>query len=88
MNLTSVAMGQTFAAIESTPKIWDIAAAWLLLEELNCSIEWLDRDPLNLVSCQNLSDVNFPLIACRSIEKIEILRPWGNLLLEEKLHHK
>ena len=30
LNLTSVAMGQTFGAIESTPKIWDIAAAWLL----------------------------------------------------------
>jgi len=83
LNLTSVAMGQTFGAIESTPKIWDIAAAWLLLEELNCSIEWLETNPLNLVSGQNMSDVNFPLIACRSIEKIDILRPWGNLLLEK-----
>ena len=83
LNLTSVAMGQTFGAIEATPKIWDIAAAWLLLEELNCSIEWLETNPLNLVSGQNLSDVNFPLIACRSIEKIKILKPWGNLLLKE-----
>ena len=83
LNLTSVAIGQTFGAIESTPKIWDIAAAWLLLEELNCSIEWLKTDPLNLVSGEDLSDVNFPLIACRSIEKVEILKPWGNLLLEK-----
>ena len=83
LNLTSVAMGQTFGAIESTPKIWDIAAAWLLLEELNCSIEWLETDPLNLISGQNLSDINFPLIACRSKRKIEILKPWGNLLLEK-----
>jgi len=30
-----------------------------------------------------LSNVNFPLIACKSIEKIEILKPWGNLLLEK-----
>ena len=83
LNLISVAMGQTFGAIESTPKIWDIAAAWLLLEELNCSIKWLETDPSKLVSGQNLSDVNFPLIACRSIEKIEILKPWANLLLEK-----
>ena len=83
LNLTSVAMGQTFGAIESTPKIWDIAAAWLLLEELNCSIEWLETDPVNLVAGDNLSDVNFPLIACKSIEKIRILKPWGNLLLEK-----
>jgi len=83
LNLTSVAMGQTFGAIESTPKIWDIAAAWLLLEELDCSINWLKRNPLNLVSGENLSDVNFPLIAGRSKEKIKILQPWGNLLLEK-----
>ena len=83
LNLTSVAMGQTFGAIESTPKIWDIAAAWLLLEELNCFIDWLETNPLNLVSGQNLSDVNFPLIASRSLEKFKILKPWGNLLLEK-----
>jgi len=82
LNLTSVAMGQTYGAIESTPKIWDIAAAWLLLKELNCQIEWLETDPSNLVSGQDLSEVNFPLIAGRSIEKIEILKPWGNLLIE------
>ena len=83
LNLTSVAMGQTFGAIESTPKIWDIAAAWLLLEELNCSIDWLETDPLNLVSGQDLSEVNFQLIDGRTIEKIKVLRPWGNLLLEQ-----
>ena len=83
LNLTSVAMGQTFGAIESTPKIWDIAAAWLLLEELNCSIDWLETDPLNLVSGQDLSEVNFPLIAGRTIEQIKVLRAWGNLLLEK-----
>ena len=83
LNLTSVAMGQTFGAIESTPKIWDIAAAWLLLEELNCSIEWLEMNPSNLISGKDLQDINFPLIAARTREKIKILRPWGNLLLEE-----
>ena len=82
LNLTSVAMGQTFGAIESTPKIWDIAAAWLILEELNCSIEWLEMNPLHLIAEQDLKDTNFPLIAARSKEKITVLRPWGNLLLE------
>ena len=24
-----------------------------------------------------------PLIACKSLEKVEILKPWGNLLLEK-----
>ena len=82
LNLTSVAMGQTFGAIESTPKIWDIAAAWLLLEELNCSIEWLEINPMHLTAKQDLQDTNFPLIASRTKEKMKVLRPWGNLLLE------
>ena len=75
-------MGQTFGAIESTPKIWDIAAAWLFLEELNCSIEWLETNPSYLMSGQDLKDINFPLIAARSSEKIKVLKPWGNLLLK------
>ena len=83
LNLTSVAMGQTFGAIESTPKIWDIAAAWLLLEELDCSIEWLGMDPSYLISGQDLKNTNFPLIAARTNEKIQVLKPWGNLLLEK-----
>ena len=83
LNLTSVAMGQTFGAIESTPKIWDIAAAWLLLEELDCYINWLGTNPLNLAAGQDLSNVNFPLIASSSIKKLDVLKPWGNLLLDQ-----
>ena len=83
LNLTSVAMGQTFGAIESTPKIWDIAAAWLLLEELNCSIEWLEINPTHLAAEQDLQDTNFPLIATKTKEKMKILRPWGKLLVEK-----
>ena len=83
LNLTSVAIGQTFGAIESTPKIWDIAAAWLLLEELNCYINWLDLNPLNLRAGQDLSEINFPLIAGRTQKKIDILKPWGDLLLKK-----
>ena len=83
LNLISVAMGQTFGAIESTPKIWDIAAAWLLLEELNCSIEWLEMNPMHLTAEQDLKDTNFPLIAAWTKDKIKILKPWGDLLLEK-----
>ncbi len=82
LNLTSVAMGQTFGAIESTPKIWDIAAAWLILEELNCKINWLETNPLNLQPGMDLEKINFPLIAGRTQKNIEELRPWGNLLVE------
>ena len=80
LNLTSVAMGQTFGAIESTPKIWDIAAAWLILEELDCKIDWLKTNPLNLKAGMDLEKVNFPLIAGRTQKNVDALKPWGNLL--------
>ena len=83
LNLTSVAMGQTFGAIESTPKIWDIAAAWLILEELNCHIDWLELNPINLKSGMDLTNVNFPLIAGRTQKNIQDLKPWGNLLIQK-----
>ncbi len=81
LNLTSVAMGQTFGAIESTPKIWDIAAAWLILEELNCVIDWLEINPANLSSGIDLTNVNFPLIAGRTKNNIKDLKAWGDLLI-------
>ena len=83
LNLTSVAMGQTFGAIESTPKIWDIAAAWLILEELNCKVDWLGTNPINLNAGMDLTNINFPLIAGRTEQNIQKLKPWGNLLLKK-----
>ena len=48
LNMIVVAIGQTVAALEATPKIWDLASAWLILSELECSIKWLDLDPSDL----------------------------------------
>ena len=39
-------------------------------------------NPLHLDPGKDLTDINFPLIAARTEEKIEVLRPWGNLLLD------
>ncbi len=81
LNMTSVATGQTFGALESTPKIWDIAAAWLILLERGCYINWLDIDPNNLKGGEDLSSVNFPLIAASSKYNLERLVPWGEILM-------
>ncbi len=82
LNMTSVALGQTFGAIEATPKIWDLAAAWLILQELQCSIKWLANEPHKVKIGSDLSSVNFPLIAAVSEKYLEKLMPWGNILIE------
>ncbi len=81
LNMTSVANGQTFGAIESTPKIWDIAAACLILSELNCIINWLDKDLSSIKKGDDLAYVNFPLITTNSQSNLEKLLPWGELLM-------
>ena len=83
LNMTSVALGQTFGALEATPKIWDLAAAWLILKELDCSIKWLHTNPINLKLGEDLSLVNFPLIAAISQDDLERLIPWGETLMEK-----
>tara|TARA_Y100001968_G_scaffold331174_1_gene385000 strand:+ start:1091 stop:1909 length:819 start_codon:yes stop_codon:yes gene_type:complete len=83
LNMTSVALGQTIGAIEATPKIWDLAAAWLILKELDCYIKWLALDPCLINAGQDLSSVNFPLLTASSQETINSLQPWANVLINK-----
>ena len=81
LNMTSVALGQTIGALEATPKIWDIAAAWLILSELDCLIEWLNINPREIKPGEELSDRNFPLIAASEKKDLNAIIPWGNILM-------
>ena len=83
LNMTSVAIGQTIAALEATPKIWDIAAAWLILEELNCLINWLETNPQDILSGTDLTSVNFPLLTASSEDHMNKMLPWANALIED-----
>ena len=82
LNLVSVAMGQTVGALEATPRIWDLAAAWLVLEELDCPIRWLGADPARLKPGQDLSQAPFPMLAAASLSQLKRLLPWGEALSE------
>jgi myo-inositol-1(or 4)-monophosphatase len=82
LNLVSVAMGQTVGALEATPRIWDLAAAWLVLEELDCPICWLGADPSRLEPGQDLSQAPFPMLAAASLPQLNRLLPWGEALSE------
>ena len=82
LNMIGVAIGQTIAALEATPKIWDLASAWLILSELNCSIKWLDLDPSNLKSGQDLTSTSFPILTASSLRELEQLSPWAELLID------
>jgi myo-inositol-1(or 4)-monophosphatase len=82
LNLVSVAMGQTVAALEATPKIWDLAAAWLVLSELGCSVQWLQTSPASIEPGRDLAQVDFPVLAADQLATLERFRPWGEALLQ------
>lgn len=87
LNLVSVAMGQTMAALEATPKIWDLAAAWLVLEELGCPMRWLGESPQGLEAGTDLGQSNFPVLAADRQESLERFLPWAQALETEKAAH-
>ena len=82
LNMTSVAIGQTKAALEATPKIWDLAAAWLVLSELACPIKWLTLDPSHIKAGEDLSSVDFPVLVATSQEELNKLLPWAKELTD------
>lgn len=81
LNLVSVAMGQTVAALEATPKIWDLAAAWLVLQELDCPLRWLLRDPGRIPAGTDLSSTDFPVLAADRAETFDRFAPWAEALV-------
>ena len=80
LNLVSVALGQTVAALEATPKIWDLAAAWLVLRELDCPLVWLKQAPEAMDPGLDLSDTAFPVLVARNQETLDRFRPWAEAL--------
>lgn len=80
LNLVSVAMGQTVAALEATPKIWDLAAAWLVLNELDCPMRWLQLSPEVMEVGSDLAKTDFPLLVARNQDTLERFLPWAEAL--------
>jgi myo-inositol-1(or 4)-monophosphatase len=80
LNLVSVATGQTVAALEATPKIWDLAAAWLVLQELSCPIRWLQGDPAQIQPGRDLTSIGFPVLAADVEATLERFLPWAEVL--------
>lgn len=64
-----VARGQALFSIVPEPKVWDLAAAWLLIGEAGGVIDTLDGSvPFPLKGAENYSRPHFPLLAAASPE--------------------
>ena len=70
--MCSIARGRSLAGMESESRIWDLAAAWLLVEEAGGSVRTLDGStPFPLMRGHDYSGTSFPLIAAANPELLE-----------------
>ncbi len=67
--LTSVARGSSILAFESTPKVWDLSGAWLVLQEAGGKIGPLTGPaPFPLIPGQDYANFSYPTLAAPTLE--------------------
>jgi myo-inositol-1(or 4)-monophosphatase len=74
-NLCALTRGVSILAFEATPKIWDLAGGWLLVQEAGGIIEPLEGpSPFPLQDGADFRKINFPVLAAADRKRIEIGR--------------
>lgn len=75
-NLLTVAAGATLGAVEATPKIWDIAAVWPIVQAAGAIWQPLEPGPIfPLVSGQDYGDRPFPTLVVSQPALLELFLP-------------
>ncbi len=76
-NLLTVAAGITIGAVEATPKIWDIAGVWPILQAAGAT--WIALDGVNrfpLETMQDYSQQSFPCLVVSQAQWAECFLPY------------
>jgi myo-inositol-1(or 4)-monophosphatase len=82
-NILTVAIGSTIGAVEATPKIWDIAAVWVILKAIGAIWIPLEAAPniFPLEMGKNYSSRSFPTLVVSHKELLpmaqEIVKPFN-----------
>lgn len=75
-NLLTVAHGITIGAVEATPKIWDIAGVWPIVQAAGGTWVALGTEPIfPLVAGQNYSQIPYPTLAVSQAQWVEKFVP-------------
>ena len=75
-NLLTVATGATLGGVEATPKIWDIAGAWVIIQAAGGTWVPLHSEPLfPLTTGQNYGDRPYPTLVVSRPELVPVFQP-------------
>ncbi|NDJ22525.1 inositol monophosphatase [Nostoc sp. B(2019)] len=75
-NFLMVATGATLGGIEATPKVWDLAAAWVIVQAAGGVWLSLNSDPFPLSPGEDYSDRSFPSLVVGRPELIPVFTPF------------
>ncbi|MFQ5616125.1 MAG: inositol monophosphatase family protein, partial [Anaerolineales bacterium] len=67
-NFCAIARGASVVGFESIPKIWDIAASWLILKEAGGAIHPYEENPFPMTPGKDYTGVSFPILGAASEE--------------------
>ena len=74
-SFSATARGNAAISLQTTPKIWDLAAGWLIAEESGIILEpWQGDVPFPLDSGIDYSSKSFPTVMAASQELIQLAR--------------
>lgn len=75
-NVLIVASGWAIGAVEATPKIWDIAAVWAILQAAGGTWVALEEaEPFPLQVGQNYGQRPYPTLVTARASQVEVFRP-------------
>lgn len=76
-NFLTVASGAVIGGVEATPKIWDIAAAWAILQAAGGSWVSLQSEPMfPLLPGKDYGDRSFPTLVVSRSELVSVFEPF------------
>ena len=74
-NFLTVATGAVLGAVEATPKVWDIAGAWVILQAAGGSWVSLKSEPFPLTVGEDYSSKSLPTLAVSRSGLIPVFKP-------------
>jgi myo-inositol-1(or 4)-monophosphatase len=75
-NFLIVAAGATLGGVEATPKVWDIAAAWVIVQAAGGSWVSLKSEPFPLSAGEDYTTRSFPTLVVSGKELIPVFTPF------------
>ncbi|WP_315786970.1 inositol monophosphatase family protein [Fischerella sp. JS2] len=75
-NFLTVATGAVLGGVEATPKVWDLAAAWVIVQAAGGSWISLKSEPFPLIAGVDYSDRSFPTLVVSRPELASTFKPY------------